>query len=67
MTFWKRLLVWLLPKWRFGRNPYRRYCRYCGQQQNLCGVTYATYTWWETVYPIAVRKPECDIVHSEAE
>lgn len=66
MTRWQRFLVWLLPKWRPDpTNPYRRYCRYCDQQQSQYGLTYSRYTWWAAVYPIMPRRPECDVVHPE--
>ena len=34
-------------------NPYRRYCKICGQQQDLYACSYSSnYTWWEDMYPI---------------
>jgi hypothetical protein len=32
-------------------NPYRRYCRKCGQQQNAYGRTYNKSQWWEDMGP----------------
>jgi hypothetical protein len=66
MTRWQRFLVWLLPQWRRDGNPYRRYCRYCDQQQNAYSYSWAPRCiWWEDIYPIMPRRPECDVVHPE--
>lgn len=29
------------------RNPYRRHCRKCNQQQDQCGRSYNNASWWE--------------------
>ena len=29
------------------RNPYRRYCKKCGQQQDAHGRSYNKSNWWE--------------------
>lgn len=51
-----QLRNWLSP-WRYDeRNPARRYCKECGQQQDLYGYDFAegfVPTGWETVYPIS--------------
>ena len=43
------------------RNPYRRKCRKCGQQQEAYGRTYNKSQWWEDTLP--VPDEEC-ICHS---
>lgn len=65
MTLWQRFLIWLKPQWRWDKyNPYRRYCRYCDQQQDAY-INYASGRVWEDMYPVKPRKPECNVVHPD--
>ena len=55
----KTLLVHTLFRW--GKNPFRRYCKKCGACQvmygsNIQGCEHDT--WWEEVYPIG-DNPDC--------
>lgn len=35
------------------QNPFRRWCKKCGQQQNQYHLSYnKRITWWEEVYPM---------------
>lgn len=47
---------------RDSRNPYRRYCRTCGQQQDLYtfGDAPARHGWWENMGSV---NTECEIGH----
>jgi len=51
--------------WRYDdRNPARRWCRHCGQQQNFFVMAYAegdVPVGWENVYPIS--KLPCSMKH----
>ena len=41
-------------------NPYRRYCKKCGQQQDMYSSSFASnYTWWEDALPIKNEKCTC--------
>lgn len=48
---------WHLSPWRFDHNPYTRYCRWCGQQQDehTNGVGW----WWENVCPVQTKTKHC--------
>lgn len=42
-------------------NPYRRYCKKCGQWQSMYdngGQRHSYHSWWEEIYPIG-NNPTC--------
>jgi hypothetical protein len=45
-TWWD----WVFPWRRDARNPYRRHCKHCGQQQDLHAVEiHEELGWWENM------------------
>lgn len=55
--------IWLKEKclFRYGRNPYRRECKRCGQwQTNYSFPDYGSRNnWWEEIYPVG-NDPKCE-------
>ena len=41
------------------RNPYRRYCKKCGQQQDAHGRSYNKSNWWEDMGKVFDEECPC--------
>lgn len=54
---------WLLhdndPLFEYGRNPWRRQCKRCGQQQDQHTWSWGGESWWEDMGAIADKNCKC--------
>ncbi len=45
---------------QYDTNPYKRYCKICGQQQDQYTYSFSSrITWWEDIAPIKDEKCIC--------
>lgn len=47
------------PQFRYDRNPHRRFCRTCDQQQDFITWVGHHHGWWENIAPIKDPKCKC--------
>lgn len=64
LTFLKELVIFKMDKY----NPYRRYCKKCGQRQEMYSSSFAkNYNWWEDMGQIFDEKCKCHKYSKEYE
>ncbi len=55
--------IWLLhdndPLFKYDRNPWRRYCKRCDQQQDQHTWSWGGESWWEDMGAIVNKNCKC--------
>lgn len=59
MKIISKLFIILKPFKYDENNPYRRYCKICGQQQDLHAYKWGSRRWWEDMGKIINIKCKC--------